>query len=144
MAGAPIYFATVENFHATFTTGVTATDGSGSLTAPTWWGTNTPPANDWMLVKLIIVADSATGVGNLADSLLTVFARDPGTGNAVRKIRTIDLGDPAAGSTTTPEYWREEDFGPAYMFQKDVDLRFGISVTPTAGNITIVGIAQSA
>ena len=143
MGAAPVYFATVRNFHATFTTGVTNTDGSGALTAPTWWNALGVPTVDWMLVKLIFVSDSATGVGDLADSIVTVFARDNGAGNAVRKIRPIDLGNPAAGSTTVPEFFREEDFGPAYMFQGSTDLRFGISVTPTAGNLTVFGVAQA-
>jgi hypothetical protein len=144
MAAAPVYFATAANFHATFTTGVANTDGSGSLTSPTWWNGGTAPATDWMLVKLILSSDSATGVGDLADCLINIFARDPGAGNAVRLIRTIDPGNPAAGTTTLGAFQIELDFGPAFVFQANVDLRFGVSVTPTAGNLTIFGLAQKA
>ena len=144
MAAAPVYLGTAINFHATFTTGVANTDGTGVLTAPTYWGTNTPPATDWMLTRLILSSDSATGVGDLADCVINIFARDPGTGTAVRLIRTIDPGNPAAGTTVLPGYQLEVDFGPAFLFQANVDLRFAVSVTPTAGSLTIVGFGQKA
>ncbi|MFM2078160.1 MAG: hypothetical protein RJA49_2050 [Actinomycetota bacterium] len=142
MAAAPVYFAVAANFHATFTTGVANTDGSGALTAPTWWNAAGIPATDWMLTKLVISSDSATGVGDLADCLVHVFARDPGAGNAVRLIKTIDPGNPAAGSVTLAGYQLELSFGPEYVFQGGTDLRFSVTVTPTAGNVTIFGYAQ--
>ena len=142
MAAAQVYFATAANFHATFTTGVANTDGSGSLPAPTWWNAGAAPATDWMLVKLVISSDSATGVGDLADCLIHIYARDPGAGNAVRLLRTIDPGNPAAGTTVLPGYQLEVNFGPEFVFQANVDLRFAVSVTPTAGNLTILGFAQ--
>lgn len=137
MATAVKYFDTAKMAHCRITTGVAASDGSGSSTALTWY--NTAPANDWMLTKVIISASSATGVGNLADSLLHIYVSD---GSTERRLRTIDIGDPAAGSTTVSEYQIEINFGPEWIFPSTVLPRFAVSVTPTAGNVDVVVFAQ--
>lgn len=148
MAAAQDFFTTMRNFNVRLTTGVTATDGTGSLTSPTWWsddGTTSAgavPDTHWMLSGLYISASSATGVGNPADSIVTVYAINKATSAELRKIATIDLGDPAVGSTTVAEFNLYVPFGPAYTFSNGTDLRFNISVTPTAGNVDVFGYAM--
>lgn len=139
MATAIKYFDTAKVGFARVTTGVTATDGSGSSTAVTWSGS--APAGDWMLTRVFITTSSATGVGDLADSLIHIFVDD---GSTTRLIRTIDAGNPAAGSTTVSAYQIEVAFGPEFIFPSSVNLEFSVSVTPTAGNVDFVVLAQAA
>jgi hypothetical protein len=139
MATAVKYFDTAKMAHGRATSGVTASDGSAAATAFTWY--NTAPTNDWMLTKIIFSSTSATNVGNPADSLLFVFVTDSTTR---RLIRTIDLGDPAVGSTTVSGYQVEVNFGPEFIFPSTVVPEFAISVTPTAGNLDAVLFAQMA
>lgn len=120
------------------TTGVANTDGSGSLTAVTWVGTVTA---NWMLTKIIILASSATGVGNPADCLYHIFITD---GTTHRRIRTYDPGDSAVGTTANPEAQFEITFGPEFVFDSAWSLEVCVSVTPTAGNIDFVVFAQMA
>jgi len=139
MAAAVKYFDTAKMGHCRFTTGITATDGSGASTPITWY--NTAPATDWMLTRVIVSSTSATGVGNLADSLLHIFV-DDGTTN--RLIQTIDLGDPAVGSVSVGAWQLPLVFGPEFIFPPTVLVEFAISVTPTAGNVDVVVFAQAA
>ena len=138
MAAAPEYFTTPRIGHARVTAGVTATDGSGSLTAVTWVGTVTA---NWMLTKIIVEASSATGVGNPADCLIHIFITD---GTTHRRIRSFDPGDIAVGSTTALEGQFEIPFGPEFVFTSAWSLEVGVSATPTAGNIDFVVLAQMA
>lgn len=140
MAAAIEFLDTPKIGYARVTTGVTATDGSGSLTSVTWYG-GSAPAGNWMLTKVIALASSATGVGNPADSLLHIFVTD---GTTPRRLRTIDIGDPAVGSVSVPEGQWEIDFGHAFIFPSTISLLFGVSVTPTAGNIDCLVIVQDA
>ena len=139
MAAAVKYFDAAKIGHCRFTTGITATDGSGASTPITWY--NTAPTGDWMLTKVVVSSTSATGVGDLADSLLHIFVDDATT---IRLIRTIDLGNPAAGSVTVGAYQIEINFGPDWIFPSTVLPEFAISVTPTAGNVDVVVFAQAA
>lgn len=139
MATAVKYFDAAKIAHGRLTSGVANTDGSGASTAFTWY--NTAPAADWMLTKIIFSSTSATGVGNLADCLIHIFV-DDGTTN--RLIRTIDVGDPAAGSVTAAGYQIEVNFGPEFIFPSTVLPEFSCSVTPTAGNLDAVLFAQAA
>lgn len=139
MAASVKYFDTAKIAHGRATTGVTATDGSGTGSTFTWY--NTAPTGDWMLTKIIFSSTSATGVGNPADSLLHIFVDD---GSTSRIIRTIDIGDPAVGSTTVSGWQLEVNFGPEFVFPSTVLPEFTISVTPTAGNIDAVLFAQAA
>ena len=139
MAVAVKYFDSAKMAHGRATLGVTANDGSGTSTAFTWY--NTAPTADWMLTKIVFTSTSATGVGDLADSLIRVFVTDATT---ERVIRTIDVGNPAAGSVTIPAYQIEVNFGPEFIFPSTVLPRFAISVAPTAGNLDAVLYAQMA
>jgi hypothetical protein len=139
MATAVKYFDTAKIAHGRATTGVANTDGSGTGSTFTWY--NTAPASDWMLTKIIFTSTSATGVGDLANSLIHIFVDD---GSTARIIRTIDVGDPAAGSTSVSAYQIEVNFGPEFIFPSTVLPEFTISVTPTAGNVDAVLFAQMA
>ena len=139
MAAAVKYFDTAKIAHGRATTGVTATDGSGTGGTFTWY--NTAPTADWMLTKIVFTSTSATGVGDLADSLINIFVDD---GSTSRIIRTIDVGNPAAGSVTVSAYQIEVNFGPEFIFPSTVLPEFTISVTPTAGNLDAVLFAQMA
>lgn len=139
MAAAVKYFDVAKIAHGRATTGVTATDGSVATTVFTWY--NTAPASDWMLTKIIFSSSSATGIGDLADCLIHIFADD---GTTPRLIRTIDVGNPAAGSVTVSAYQIEVNFGPEFIFPSTVLVEFCVSVTPTAGNLDAVLFAQAA
>lgn len=139
MATALKYFDTAKTASCRITTGVTNTDGTGTLSTFTWG--NTAPAADWMPVKMVVSSSSATGVGNPADCLFQIFLSD---GTNIRKIRTVDLGDPAVGTTALGEYIAEINFGPEWVLPTTCSLQVSISVTPTAGNIDVVLIAQAA
>ncbi len=139
MAAAPKYFDTAKIGHSRLTTGFVASDGSSAATAITWF--NTAPATDWMLTKITAHSTSATNVGNIADSLLFIFATD---GTTPRLIRVVDLGDPAVGSVSVAGYAAEIAFGPEFIFPSTVLVSFAISVTPTAGNLDLVVFAQAA
>lgn len=139
MAASVKYFDTAKLGFARVTTGVTANDGSGSSTALTW--SPSAPSGDWMLTKIIITVSSATGVGDLADSLIHIHVDD---GTTQRVWRTIDPGNPAAGSTTLSAYQIEMSFGPEYIFHSGCTLEFSITVTTTAGNVDFIVFAQAA
>lgn len=139
MAASISYFATAKMGHARVTTGVAATDGSGSSTAITWY--NTAPASDWMLTKIVITATNATGTANSADALFNIFVSD---GTTKRLIRSIDVGDPAVGTTTTSAGVWEVNFGPEFVFPSTVLPEVAVSATPTAGNVDFVVFAQAA
>jgi len=139
MAASIKYFDTAKVAYARLTTGVTATDGSGSSTALTWM--NTAPSGDWMLVKVVISATNATGTADLADCLVHMFIDD---GSAVRLVRTLDVGNQAAGTTALSAGQWEFTFGPEWVFPNTVLPEFTVSVTPTAGNVDIVVFAQAA
>ena len=139
MASSIKYFDTAKIGYARLTTGVTATDGSGANVDITWY--NSAPSGDWMLTKITVMSSSATGVGDPADSLIHCWADDA---TNPRLFRTIDIGNPAAGTTVLPAYNTEINFGPEFIFPSTVLVSFSVSVTPTAGNIDIVVFAQAA
>jgi len=139
MAVAIKYFDTAKVAHCRLTTGIANTDGSGSSTALTWY--NTAPSGDWMLVKVVISSTNATGTSDLADCLVHMFV-DDGTTN--RLIRTLDVGNQAAGTTALSAGQWEFTFGPEWIFPSTVLPEFAVSVTPTAGNVDVVVFAQAA
>ena len=138
MAAALKFLSEAQWAHMRLTTGVTATDGS-SQTDFTWIGT--APSGDWMPVKIIVSSSGTAGAGNPADCILTIYLSD---GTTSRKIRTVDLGDAAAGTIATPEGQWEINFGPEWVFPTGTKLQANISLTPTAGNIDLVMLAQKA
>lgn len=138
MASAPVYFTVAKVGFVRLTTGVTATDGSVSSTAITW--SNTAPTADWFISKIVVSSTSATGVGDLADSLLHMFVDD---GTTVRLHQSFDLGNPAAGTTAAGAYQNTITIGPEFVFPSTVLPEFTVSVTPTAGNVDLLIYAQS-
>ena len=138
MAAAPVYFTVAKMGYSRFTTGVANTDGSGTTNAITWW--NTAPTADYFIAKIVVSATSATGVGDLADSLLNMFVTD---GSTERLFQTFDLGNPAAGSVSAGGYQNTITIGPEFVFPSTVSVKFVASVTPTAGNVDVVVFAQS-
>lgn len=137
MAAQAVYFTAAKVAYCRVTTGVTATDGSGTSIAFTWY--NSAPAADYMLTRLIVSSTSATGVGDVADSLIHIFVSD---GSTERLIRTFDPGNPVAGTTVLPAFQREFAFGPEFVLPSTVLPRVNVSVTPTAGNLDFVLLAQ--
>jgi hypothetical protein len=149
MAATQSYFSTMRNFYARLTTGVAADDGS-SVTNVTWAATTatadstTPLTTDWMLSSITINDSSATGVGDIADSMLRIFYVSAGTGNAARLIGVVDLNNPNASSTTSKGLTIQVPFGPQWTFNQNSTIAFNVSVTPTSGNLDIVGFAMVA
>ena len=139
MAASIKYFDTAKIAHARATTGVTATDGSASVSAFTWF--NSAPSGDYMWVKAIISATNNAGTADLADCLFNFFVDD---GTTSRLIRTIDAGNIATGSATASAGQWEVSFGPEWIFPSTVLPEFAVSVTPTAGNVDVILICQAA
>jgi len=139
MAAAIKYFDTAKVAHCRVTTGILNTDGAGASTDFTWY--NSAPTGDWMPVKMIISSTSATGVGDPADCLIHIFADDATT---PRLIRTIDIGNPAAGTSIAPAFQTEVNFGPEFIFPSTMNLSVSVSVTTTAGNLDFVLFVQAA
>lgn len=139
MAASIKYFDTAKIAHCRLTTGVTATDGSAAATALTWY--NTAPSGDWMLVKVIISSTGNAGTSDLADCLVHMFVDD---GSTMRLVRTLDVGNQAAGTTALSAGQWEFTFGPEWVFPNTVLPEFTVSVTPTSGNVDIVVFAQAA
>ena len=139
MAAAVKYFDVAKMGHVRLTTGAANTDGSVDGTAISWF--NSAPAADWMLTKIIFSSSSGTGIGDLADSLIHIFVSDNTTD---RLIRTIDIGNPLAGSVSLGAYQIEVNFGPEFIFPSTMQVRIATSVTPTVGNLDAVIFAQAA
>lgn len=137
MAAAQQYFDLALYGAARITAGVANTDGSGSLTSMTW---NTTPAHDYMLNELTVAASSATGVGDLADCILTMYL-DNG-GSTARRFRGWDLSNPAAGSVTVLEGLYVINLGMLILPSVTVP-KFTLSVTPTAGNCDLILVGQA-
>lgn len=142
MAAAPSFFDKVVIARARLTTAETAYDGTGSnLVSPTWYGTagtSTAPATDWLLKRVEVVCS-----GNAADSVVNIFYTDSSDANP-RLLRSIDIGDPAATSTTVGATSFSEVFGADYTFAAAQGLRFAVTVTPTAGNVEVVAFCERA
>ena len=150
MAAAQEFFTKMRMFSVRLTTGIANTDGTGSPSAVVWWsadGTTAAgavPSTDYMLSGFYITSSSATGVGNPADSLIQCYAVNKATSAEVRKVTTVDIGDPPAGTTASPELALYVPMGPQYTFSRNTELQFSISVTPTAGNVDILGYVMAA
>lgn len=140
MAASIKYFDSAKVGHARITTGVAATDGSGTGSTFAWYG-GSAPAGDYMWVRAIVSATSSAGTADLADSLLHFFIDD---GTTARLVRTIDFGNQSAGSTTTSAGQWEVTFGPEWIFPSNVLPEVTCSVTPTSGNVDVVLICQAA
>lgn len=141
MATAPSFFDKATIARARLTAGETAFDGTGAnLVTPTWIGSGGAgaPTTDWMLKRVEVLCS-----GNAADSVVNVFATDGSDANP-RLLRSIDLGDPAATSTTVGAADFVEQFGPDYQFPSGCGLRFSVTVTPTAGNVEVFAFCERA
>lgn len=141
MAAAPSFFDKAVVARARLTTGETAYDGTGTnLVSPTWIGSGGAgaPTTDWLLKRVEVVCS-----GNAADSVVNVFATDASDANP-RLLRSIDIGDPAATSTTVGAALFSEVFGADYTFAASCGLRFSVTVTPTAGNVEVYAFCERA
>jgi hypothetical protein len=139
MAASPAYTATAKVGHCRVTTGVAATDGSGTGGTFSWYG-GSAPAGDYMWVKAIISSTNNAGTADLADCLFHFFVDD---GTTARLVRTIDAANVSAGSTTTSAGQWEVSFGPEWIFPSNVLPEFTVSVTPTAGNVDVILLCQA-
>jgi hypothetical protein len=141
----PMFAQSAVMGRVSFSVANVATDGSGTLQALTWVGTagaSTPPATSWVLKQLWIQETSAAGTADLADCLVQVYTTDS-AGSSPMLLDTIDLGNPAATSTTTGPAGSAVD-GPVkireyfgIIFPPGVDLKITMTVAATSGNATI-------
>lgn len=141
MATAPSFFDKATIARARLTAGETAFDGTGAnLVTPTWIGSGGAgaPTTDWLLKRVEVLCS-----GNAADSVVNVFATDASDANP-RLLRSIDLGDPAATSTTVGAPLFAEVFGADFTFAAGCGLRFSVTVTPTAGSIEVFAFCERA
>lgn len=140
MATGPKYYTTPRIGIAALTTGVTAVDGTG--------------ATDLLLggvlgtkIEEIFLKAAGTNVANPADCVVSLFVVSNLNTTAVwTLIRQFDIGDPVVGSTTVNTY----ELVPAATFENLIlpdptwKLAATISVTPTAGNVTVVALGNDA
>lgn len=113
---------------ANFNSANTARDGSGTINT-----VFTPGASGSKLNRIVVKAET-----DLADSVLILWLK---VGGSIWYLwKEIDLGDPAAGSTTVAGY--EYELGLA---DRDINLPSGcllgatITVAPTTGDVNVFG-----
>lgn len=140
MATGPKYYTAARIGIAALTTGVTAVDGTGAtdLLVGGTLGTK---------VEEVFLKAAGTNVANPADSVIALFlVSNLNTTPVWTMIRQFDIGDPVVGSTTVNTF----ELVPAATFENLIlpdptwKLAATISVTPTAGNVTVVALGNDA
>ena len=137
MATRPVYVTEPRCATATAVVTNAANDGSGSFTTPVWDG-GTPTTA--FVLKRIEVFQVGTGAaqGDAADSMVNVFKW---VGGAATLIAAIDLGNPTATSVTTGGTSDSGSVGSIVLLEHGygagTDLRFAVTVAPTAGSIVV-------
>ncbi len=79
--------------------------------------------------EVVIAAD-----GNPADCTVTIFLHD---GTSYKFYDDIDIGDPAASSTTIAGYRFSKRYDSLYLPTSSWKIAASITVTTTAGNVNV-------
>lgn len=119
MAASPTFAGTIASGAVTVSTANTNRDGTGTI--PTVFTAGTLGS---LLQRLILHS-----TGNPADSIVLVFLHD---GTNFFLWFEVDLGDPAAGSTTVPAFHFEVDLVNKHL-PASWSVRCAITVALTAG-----------
>ncbi len=139
MASTPTFLGTACVGRATVSTANTNRDGTtGTYAATTWYGAGTgTPDTDFAINRIVIHSTS-----DPADSIVTMFAVAPG-GGASWIVYEFDIGNPATGSTTVGAFHGEYFFSD-WKFPAETDLKFGLTVAPTAGTVEVTVFCERA
>lgn len=126
MAADPVFTAIPKIGVASVSTANTGRDGTGTIAT-----VFTAGASGSRIDEIVLKS-----TGDPADSVVTLFLHD---GAAFWLFDEVDLGDPAAGSTTVSAY----RLGKTYenlVLPTGWSLRAAITVAPTAGVVNVVAL----
>ena len=124
MASTPAYTATGVIGVGSVSTANTARDGTGTLTTIV-----TGASTGTKIERLVLKA-----TGDPADSIVTIFLHD---GTSFWLFDEVDLGNPAAASTTVVGYRFEKAYDDLILPSTSWTLRAGITVALTAGVMNV-------
>lgn len=126
MASTPQFTSAVKTGRAVVTaattdkTGATVTNIVDILSAG---------ASGTQIRKLVVKA-----TGQPADSIVLIFLHN---GTDYRMVKEVDIGAPAAGSTTVAAY--EQEVNVDWVIPSGWKMAAAVTVIPTAGNIVVFG-----
>ena len=133
MASAPAFAVTPRLAHAYVTAANTGFDGTGTIV-----DVITGAASGTRINEVVIQS-----TGDPADSLITLFIYDPnkagGAGYAF--FDSVDMGNPAAGSTTVSPYRTRLIYDNLVLPSASYKLAAAITVALTAGGMNIWALA---
>lgn len=126
MATSPAFIATPRLAHAAVSSGQSART-TGTTTGLV--DVITGAASGTRILEIVVKA-----LGQPADSVITLWLND-GTNNVL--FDEIDIGAPAAGSTTVVAYRTSQTYANLILPSASWKLVAGCTVTPTSGNIEV-------
>ena len=124
MAASPSYANVAAGGVVTVSTANANRDGTGTIATVFTAGSSAS-----ILLNLTVHS-----TGNPADCIMPVFLHD---GSNFFLWFEIDLGDPAAGSTTVPAFHYEQDLA-SYPLPAGWSVRASITVAPTSGVCNVI------
>jgi hypothetical protein len=128
MAQAPSFASTPRVGVGSVTVANTNRDGTGTLV-----DIITGVAAGTKIFEVVVKS-----AGDLADSVVTLFYYD---GSTNWLLDEIDVGDPAAGSTTVTSYRFSTTYNNLVLPNASCKLRAAVTVAPTAGAINVFAFA---
>lgn len=128
MSSSPAFGVTLRNGRCVIGTAETTTDKTGATT------TNikdiiTGVANGTQIYEVVVQAD-----GDPADSIVLIFLHN---GTDYRLYDEVDIGNPAAGSATTPAYRESRKYENLYLPSGSWKIAAGLTAATTAGNVNV-------
>lgn len=124
MASTPNFTATPRVGFGSVSTANTNRDGTGTI-VDIITGASTGTKINEVVIK---------STGDPADSILTLFLYD---GSTSRLFDEIDLGNPAAGSTTVTAYRTSVQYDNLILPSASWKLQAAITVAPTTGALNV-------
>ena len=124
MAATPAYLGTLRTGVVDVSTANTARDGTGTIATVI-----TGVAAGTRILRITAIATS-----DPADSILNFFRHD---GTTAHFFDSIDLGNPAAASTTVDAWRFERTYPNLYLPNASWSLRAAITVALTAGVLKV-------
>ena len=127
MAAAPAFAATPRIGATTVSTANTNRDGTGTIATVITGVTAGTKINEVVL----------KATDNPADSVVCLFLYD---GSTYSLFDEIDIGDPAAASTTVTGYRTSVRYDNLILPSSSWSLRASITVAPTAGVVNVIAL----
>jgi hypothetical protein len=128
MADAPVFVDTPIIGIANIATGVTARDGTGAYTNVV---TATTAGNGVRIEEIVIQFET-----DAADSTVILWIHD---GSTSYIFDDIDVGNPAAGSTTVAAYRTTKTY-TNLVLPVGYSLKASVTVTPTTGDCNVIAL----